>query len=121
MKTILLAEDDPFIIDIYATQFKRQGFSVDVAGDGQMALEKARSNYPDVLVLDIMLPKMDGWEVLKHLRSDAKTKNIKVVVISNLNQRDYADKIANFGVIKYFLKISTTPEEIVHTIKEILR
>jgi twitching motility two-component system response regulator PilH len=121
MKTILLAEDDPFIIDIYATQFKKEGFKVDVAKDGDMALEKVEENYPDLLVLDITLPKMNGWEILKKLRSEAKTKNIKVIVISNLNQQDYADNIANLGVIKYFLKIESTPDEIVKAVKEILK
>jgi two-component system alkaline phosphatase synthesis response regulator PhoP len=120
MKNILLVEDDPFIIDIYASKFKKEGFLVDVAKDGQMALEKIKNHHPDLLVLDIILPKIDGWEVLKTLRKNESTKNIKVIVVSNLNQKDYQDNIANLNVIKYFLKIETTPEEITNAIKEIL-
>ena len=121
MKTILLVEDDPFISDIYSSRLREEDFTVDIAKDGQMALEKIKDNYYDLVVLDILLPKMDGWQVLKALRSEEKTKNLKVVVISNLDQQDYAQEIADFGVIKYFLKIKTTPEEITNTVKEILK
>ena len=121
MKTILLAEDDPFIIDIYTNRLKKEGFMVDVAIDGQMALEKIKNNYPDLLILDILLPKMNGWEILKNVRDDVKMKNLKVIVVSNLNEKEYADNIHSLGVLKYFLKVQTTPEEIIKTIKEILK
>ena len=120
MKTILLVEDDPFILDIYVSQFKQKGFLVDVAKDGQTAMEKIKSNHPDILLLDILLPKINGIELLRMIRNDEAIKNTKVIVISNLNQKDYAKDIADLGVIKYFLKIQTTPEEIVNNINEIL-
>src|SRR3989344_465662 len=119
MKTILLVEDDQFIVDIYANEFKKAGFAVDVARDGEMALEKIKDRHPDLLVLDILLPKMTGWDLLKIIRSDAVIKNVKVIVISNLDRDDYARNIADLGVIRYFLKIETTPEEIASAIKEI--
>lgn len=121
MKKILLAEDDPFIIDIYANRFKQEGYAVDVAKDGEMALEKIRSNYPDLLVLDIMMPKMDGWELLRQVRNDEKIRNLKVIVMSNLDQKEQSNDIEHLGVIKYFLKISTTPEEITNAINDILQ
>ena len=120
MKTILLVEDDPFIVDIYANQLKKEGYRVDVAMDGQAALNKIRSQKPDLLVLDIGLPKMDGWEVLRLVRSDAKTENVKTIVISNNSPKDYEDHIAKLKVIKYFLKVEATPEEIIKTVNEIL-
>ncbi len=128
MKTILLAEDDPFILDIYSSQFRKEGFKVDIAKDGQMALEKIKNNYPDLLVLDLNLnvnlpgPK-DGLDILKTIRQDLKTKNLKVIVISNYNEKDYPElsELSNLGVIKYFLKIESTPEEIINIIKEILK
>ena len=121
MKTILLVEDDSFIVDIYASQFQKEGFQVDIANDGQMALEKIKNVPPDLLVLDIGLPKLTGWEVLKSLRNDPKTKDLKVIVISNFNKEDGAENTAGLGVIKYFVKIESTPEEIVNTVKEILK
>ncbi len=121
MKTILLAEDDPFITDIYSIKLRQEGYKVDIAKDGQMALEKIKNNYPDLLMLDINLPKIDGFGVLKIIRGDPKTKNLKVIVTSNLAQKDFPEDISHFGVIKCFLKIETTPEEIAETIKEVLK
>ncbi len=124
MKNILLVEDDPFILDIYSSQLRSQGFKVDIAKDGQMALDKIKINYPDLMLLDMELPKVNGYEVLKALREDPKTKNIKTIVLSNYDEAGinakYHIDIANFGIIKCFLKVSITPEEITNTIKEIL-
>ncbi len=121
MRTILLAEDDPFIVDIYTTRFRREGYKVDVAIDGEMALEKIRNNYPDLLVLDIKLPKLSGYELLKIIRQDPRTKNLKVIVISNLNQKELPGDVFNLGVMKYFLKAESTCEEIMDVVKEILK
>jgi len=120
MKKILLVEDDPFIVDIYASQLRGQGYSVDTANTGELALEKIKQNYPDLLLLDLILPGIDGWEVLKNVRQDPRTKALKVFVISNLNQSDNADNISNFGVLKYFLKIQTSPEDISKAVKEVI-
>jgi len=120
MKTILLVEDDPFLIDIYVNQLKKEGFKVLVAQDGQAGLKKIQTHYPDLVLLDILLPKMSGWDLLKAVRSDEKTKDTKVIVISNLDQKDCTENIANLKVLKYFLKIATAPDEITHAIKEIL-
>ncbi|KKP42233.1 MAG: Response regulator receiver [Parcubacteria group bacterium GW2011_GWA1_33_6] len=121
MKTILLVEDDPFILDIYANQFRKEGYRVDVAKDGQMALEKIKNSNPDLLVLDINLPKIDGWQLLKMVRDNIRTKDLKVVIISNNNPSDFADNISHLKVMKYFVKIESTPEEVVSAIKEILK
>ncbi len=120
-KKILLVEDDPFILDIYKQKFIQKGFTVELAMDGQMALDKIKDVMPDILVLDILLPKLDGWEVLKKIRSNPLFKKLKVVIISNLDSQDYQDKIQEFNVSKYFLKIQSTPEEIANTIKELLK
>ena len=120
-KNILLVEDDSFIVDIYSTYFKREGYNVSIAGDGDMALEKIKNHQPDLLVLDIGLPKKDGWEVLRILRNDPVTKDLKVVVISNNSRQECEENIERFGVIKYFLKVQTAPEEIMSVVKEILK
>jgi chemosensory pili system protein ChpA (sensor histidine kinase/response regulator) len=120
MKTILLAEDDSFIVDIYANQLKKAGYQVEIATDGDAVLEKIQNHIPDLLLLDIGLPKKDGWEVMRELRGDPKTENLKVMVISNMNKENYADDIAHFNIIKYFVKIETTVEEIITAVKELL-
>ncbi len=125
MKTILLAEDDPFIMDIYSRQFRKDGFKVDAAKDGQMVLEKIKNTYPDLLILDINMPKINGCEVLKTLRSDPKTKNLKIIVLSNYDKKDIHEKydcdISSFGVTNNFIKVESTPEEISNAVKEILK
>jgi CheY-like chemotaxis protein len=121
MKTILLVEDDPFIVDIYANQFKKEGYKVFVAKDGEMAVEKVTSVNPDIMLLDIGLPKMNGWEVLKIVRGDPATKDLKVVVLSNNNIKDFAPESVDFKVVKYFLKVQVSPQEITDYIKSVLK
>ena len=70
MKKILLIEDDPFLVDIYYTKLEESGFKVDVAFDGEEALIKFKKNKPDLIILDILLPKINGWEVLEKLRTE---------------------------------------------------
>ncbi len=119
-KKVLLAEDDPFIAEVYVTRLKKDGFMVDVAKDGKMAWEKIKNNYPDLLLLDIRLPEISGPELLKMIRQDQRTKNLKVIIISNLNKEDYAKDVSDLGVVKYFLKVESTPEEIMNAVREVL-
>ena len=121
MKKLLLVEDDSFIVDIYSSKFKQEGYDVDIAPDGEMALEKLKNNLPDLLILDLVVPKIDGWGVLRSVRNDPKTKDLKVIIISNLDRKSYPDDADKLGVAKYFLKIESTPEEIANQIKEILK
>lgn len=120
MKTILLVEDDPFIVEIYGNQLRKEGFKVRAANDGAMALEKIAQEIPDLLVLDINLPKMTGWEVLAKLRQDEKTKELKTIILSNNNKQESLDEMATLKPLHYFLKVETATEDIVNTIKEAL-
>lgn len=120
MKHILLVEDDSFISDIYSNQLKKEGYQVDIATDGQMALDKIKASEPDLLLLDINLPKMDGWQLLKVLRQDLRKNNLKVIVISNYNQKEYANEAEQFNVLQCFLKIETTLQDIVNKVRQVL-
>ncbi|TSC75968.1 MAG: response regulator receiver protein [Parcubacteria group bacterium Gr01-1014_30] len=119
MKSILLVEDDPFLIDIYSTKLKEAGFSVDVAPSGKECLQKLKQELPDLLLLDIVLPEVDGWEIIRKIKEDAKLKDLKVVVLSNLGQKDEVEKGLAFGAVKYLIKAHYTPSEVVNAIKEI--
>ena len=121
MKNILLVEDDPFLSDIYTTKLKEEGFSVDTAMDGEECLRKVEKNMPDLLILDLVLPQMDGWEVLSSIRRQEKFKDLKVIILSNLGQKDEVEKGLKLGAIKYFIKAHYTPSEVVAEIKEILK
>jgi CheY-like chemotaxis protein len=121
MKTILLVEDDPFVVDIYTTKLESAGFSVEVAEDGEEALRKLKEKKPDLMILDIVLPNIDGWELLKMIRSELGMEDLKVVVLSNLSQKEEVQKGLALGVIRHFVKASFTPSEVVEEIKKILQ
>ena len=112
-KNILLVEDDPFLIDIYTTKFKECGFLIKVASDGGQAINIIKEKNTDLVLLDIVLPKYDGWDVLKSMQENDVVKNIKVVVLSNLGQKSDIDKAMSLGAAKYLIKAHYTPSEIV--------
>lgn len=120
-KTILLVEDDPFLVDIYTTKLKDSGFLVETATDGASGLRKLKEKEFDLLVLDIVLPHIDGWQILKEIEGDEKFKNLKVVIFSNLGQKEEVEKGLKMGAVKYFIKAHYTPSELVEEIKKILR
>jgi DNA-binding response OmpR family regulator len=121
MKTILLVEDDPFLIDIYSEKFKKAGFEVEAAADGEVILKKIREQKPDLIVLDLVLPHIDGWEILRQIKEDNNLNKIPVVLFSNLGQRADIDKGLKLGAIKYLIKSQYTPSEVVEEIKKILK
>ncbi len=118
MRYILLVEDDPFLIDIYTTKFKEAGFSVEVASDGEEGLRKLNEEKFDLLVLDIVLPQIDGWEILRKIKN---LKDLKIVVLSNLGQKGEVEKGLKLGATKYLIKAHYTPSQVVDEIKEVLK
>jgi len=120
-KTILLIEDDKYLIDIYTTELKKAGFVVKAALDGKEALSKINKIKPDLLVLDIIMPEVDGWQVLRKIKERTEFKNLKVVVLSNLSKKEDIEKASKNGVIKYFVKTHFTPSKVVEEIKKILK
>jgi len=120
MKKILLVEDDPFLIDIYNTKLKETGFSVEIASNGEEVFSKTKERKFDLIVLDIVLPGMDGWEVLEKIKADPKNKSLKVIVLSNLGQKEEVNKGLKLGATKYLIKANYTPTQVVEEIKKIL-
>ncbi len=120
MKKLLLIEDDPFLIKLYAEIFAEANYKVDQSLNGEEGLKKANSLKPDIILLDIMLPNMNGLEVLEKLKSNADTKEIPVVVITNLASSKDQDKATSLGAVKYLIKTQYDPDQIVDIIKEIV-
>jgi len=118
-KKILLIEDDPFLTDIYSTKFKEAGFFLETAEDGEQGLKKLNEKQFDFLVLDIVLPQIDGWDVLKKIQSNKDLKDLKIIVLSNLGQKEEVEKGLKFGAVKYLIKAHYTPSEVVAEIKKI--
>lgn len=119
--TILLVEDDEFLAELYATKLGLEGFSVHVANDGRKGLKSAREVHPDLMLLDIILPKMDGFEVLRQLKSDAETKGIPVILLTNLSQRSEVQQGLDLGALDYLIKAHFMPSEVVTKIKSVLK
>lgn len=121
LKKILLVEDDSFLSDIYVTKFEEAGYIIDLADNGREGLRRAGELMPDLILLDIILPKMNGLEVLAALKNDAKTKNIPIVILSNLSADEDVKKGLEIGADAYLIKSQFTPSEVVAKVEEILK
>jgi len=119
-KSILLVEDDLFLIDIYLTKLKEIGFSVRTAADGEECLKKMEEQIPNILLLDIVLPHIDGWEILRELKKNDKYNKVKVIILSNLGQKEEVKKGLKLGAEKYLIKSHYTPSEVLREIEKIL-
>ena len=121
-KKILVVEDDQLLLDLCCKKLQKEGFDVDIAIDGNTALEKIISNKPDLILLDLVLPGIDGFEILKKIRedSDDKIKKIPVIILSNLGQESDIEKGKKLGATDYLIKASVTMEEIVKKVKDLL-
>lgn len=117
-KKILLVEDDPLLVDIYTTKLKKEGFLVEVAVDGEGALRSYKKEKPDLVLLDIVLPNRNGWEVLKTINKDPERP--KIIILSNLGQKEEIQKGLSLGADKYLIKANYTPSEVIEEIKKIL-
>lgn len=117
---ILIVEDDNFLADIYKTKFELEGFKVMVAADGEKGLKTAQSKKPDLILLDILLPKMDGFAVLQKLKEGDDTKNIPVILLTNLGQKEDVQKGLNLGAVDYLIKAHFNPAETVEKVKKVL-
>lgn len=120
-KTILLVEDDAFLLSMYATKFELENFKVIAVSDGEKGLNTAIKERPDVILLDIMLPKMDGLEVLKRLKADKNVKNIPVILLTNLSQKNEIEQALSLGAVDYLIKAHFMPSEVVERIKKIIK
>lgn len=121
MAKILLIEDDPFLIDIYGTKLREENFEFISAVDGASGLKTAQEILPDLVLLDIVLPKVSGLEVLAKLKENLKTRNIPIVILSNLGAAEEVKRGLAMGAVSYMVKSQFTPSEIVGRVKEILK
>ena len=117
---ILLIEDDPFLLSMYATKFEAEGFAVITADDGEKGLEAAKKTDANIILLDILMPKMNGFEVLEKLKADENTREIPVILLTNLNQKDEIEKGLILGADDYLIKAHFMPSEVVTRIRKIL-
>ena len=121
-KTILVVEDDSFVLDIYQTKLIQEGFDVISATDGVEAMKKLEEEKirPDLMLLDIVMPYMDGREVLKKIKNNDKLKDIPVVLLTNLSQKEDVEEGLSLGAKDYLIKSHFTPSEVLEKINQYL-
>lgn len=120
MAKILFVEDDPLIIKIYTTRLTADGHQVISADEGLTGLALAQKELPDLMVLDIMMPKMDGFGVLTAVRNIPQLKNIPILLYSNLAQEDEIARAKKLGATEFVIKANVSPTEMVNKIKQYL-
>lgn len=119
-KSILIVDDDLTLREMYEERLKAEGFAVDAAQDGEEALQKAKTDKPNLILLDIMMPKINGLDVLKMLKADDDTKHIPVLLLTALIQDIDRTKGLTSGADDYIVKSETMPGEVIDKIKKTL-
>jgi DNA-binding response OmpR family regulator len=118
---ILLVEDDAFLSELYVTKFEEVGYEITVAEDGQEGLELVGKVRPDIVLLDIVLPRMDGLTALRSMKEREGIKDIPVILLTNLGQKEDVDRGIALGAADYVIKAHFTPTEVVAKVDEVLK
>ena len=121
MAKILIIEDDKFLRELITQKVAQEGYDVIGAMDGEEGLRMAGEEQPSLILLDLILPTVDGFEVLRQLKEQETTKNISVIILSNLGQKEDIDKGMQLGAVDYMIKAHFTPGEITEKIKSIVK
>ena len=120
MKKILFVEDESALQKTFGEILKQEGYEMISALDGEIGLRLAKTKKPDLILLDLILPKVNGFEVLKKLKEDVETKDIPVIVLTNLEEIGDVDKAIELGATTYLVKADYSLEEVVEKIKKAL-
>lgn len=120
-KKILSIEDDAFLLTLISTKLDEVGFKTLTASSGSEGIEKAQKEQPHLILLDIMLPDMGGFEILEQLKNDPLTQSIPVIILSNLGGRDEIEKATRLGAASYLIKSNILPNEIAEMIESELK
>ncbi len=117
---VLVVEDDKLLRDILAMRLSKEKFHITYAIDGESALTQIKEHKPDIILLDIILPGINGFEVLKKIKEDEATKDIDVIMVSNLGQEEDVKKAKDLGAKDFFVKANFTAEEITQKLREFM-
>ncbi len=118
---ILIVEDDKFLRELITRKLTSEKYEVVEAIDGEEGLKKIQEEKPDLVLLDLILPGIDGFEVLSKVKEDPALSSIPVIILSNLGQREEVEKGLKLGAVDYLVKAHFTPNEIVEKMKEVLK
>ncbi len=120
MKKILVVEDDKFLRELIMQKLIKEGYEIIEAKDGEEGVGKVREDKPDLVLLDLILPGIDGFEVLARIKSNPETSNVPVIILSNLGQKEDVEKALNEGANDYLVKAHFAPDEIIKKVKTVL-
>jgi DNA-binding response OmpR family regulator len=120
-KKILIVEDEPALLMVLADKFRREGFVALEAKDGEQALDLATKHHPDLLVLDIVMPSMDGLTMLKKLREDKWGQQVPVLILSNLSDPEQINEAAGRGAVDFLVKSNWGLDDVVEKVKQTLK
>lgn len=120
MKKVLIVEDDQLIFSILSRELLGAGFQVANAYDGEQAITVTKEQRPDLVLLDILLPRKNGFEVLQTLKEDPELAKIPVVILSNLGQPEDIQKGRELGAVDYMIKVEFEPKQIVEKVRTLL-
>lgn len=118
MTKIAIIEDDLAISQMYRFKFEAEGYEVETAENGLLGLDLIKTMNPDIVLLDLMMPEMNGDEMLEKLRQEPWGKNTKVVILTNTGEQELPEEIKNLNVSAVILKASMTPRQVAELVKE---
>ena len=119
-KKILIVEDDSFLSEMYVAKLESADFEVIIATNGEEGLDKMKLNKPDLVLLDLLMPKKDGFEVLKEKFIDSEIKEIPVIVLTNLSQKEQIKKCYELGAKDFLIKAYFVPTEVIKKIRDLI-
>jgi DNA-binding response OmpR family regulator len=118
--SIHIVEDEPFLLELYKARFEQEGYEVCVSLNGSTVMKEVEKNKPDLILLDIIMPEVDGYQVLKEIKKSPKYKDIPVLIFSNLAQEEEIEKGLKLGADDYFVKSNYTPPQIVEKVSKMI-
>ncbi|MBU1163963.1 response regulator [Patescibacteria group bacterium] len=120
-KKILIVEDEAFLLDLYQAKLVKEGFEVVTCINGEEGIACVIDHSPDLILLDILMPKVDGFGLLEEIKKLPGTKKIPVIIFSNLSQKEQIDKGLKLGAASYIVKTSVTPAQLAQKLKDFLK
>lgn len=120
MKKVLVVEDDQFLANAYRIKLSKSNFEVKIVSDGVEALKTMEEFIPDVVLLDLIMPNMDGFETLEKMKANDKLKSIPVIISSNLGQKEDVDKAMALGAKDFIIKSNVSIEDIVDKVRKLI-
>lgn len=120
MPKILLVEDDELLIRLYSKKLQKEGYEVNVAADGSEGMVKAQNDPPDLILLDLMMPRSNGFELLQALQGSPQLTHVAVIVLTNVSSEADEQRARTLGATDYLIKADNPPDKVIERIRELL-